>query len=211
MGLPIKHRKKFVSHKKRWDKTVIVEEKELVKEYALKNKKEIRKVELLLSKYKRIAKSLNRNQELKQSLRAKNFIEKLKKQGFLSLEAVSLDEVLDIQIRNILDRRLSNILYKNKLARTPAQARQFVVHSHVLVNGKCVNSPSYLTSLDEEELIDFSQNSNLANPEHPERALAKGGMQEVEEMEEIPLKSEDKSFDEKEAELDDEETDEVKE
>lgn len=211
MGLPIKHRKKFVSHKKRWDKTVIVEEKELVKEYALKNKKEIRKVELLLSKYKRIAKSLNRNQELKQSLRAKNFIEKLKKQGFLSLEAVSLDEVLDIQIRNILDRRLSNILYKNKLARTPGQARQFIVHSHVLVNGKCVNSPSYLTSLDEEGLIEFSQNSNLANPEHPERALAKGGMQEVEEMEEIPLKSEDKSFDEKEAELDDEETDEVKE
>ena len=211
MGAPIKHRKKYISHKKRWDKQTIVDEAVLVKDYALKNKKEIRKVEAELSKLKGIAKDLNRDVQTKESEQAKHFIEKLKVKGFLSTEATSLDEVLDITVRDILDRRLSNILYKNKLARTPSQARQFIVHGHVLVAGKCVNSPSYLVSLTEEVEVGFAQNSNLANEEHPERVLAAGGMVEVEEMEEIPLKDEKESFDEKEAKLDDEEQDEVKE
>ncbi len=209
MGLPIKHRKKFISHKKRWDKSTIVEEMTLVGDYALKNKKEIRKSEADLSQYKTIAKSLNRTVESKESQEAKHFIEKLKGKGFLGATAESLDEVLDITIRDLFDRRLSNILYKNKLAKTPRQARQFIVHGHVLVNGKCINSPSYLVSLLEEENITFVSNSTLADERHPERILAAGGMIEVEEMVEIPLNSQEESFDEKEAKMDDEEQDEV--
>lgn len=211
MGAPIKHRKTFISHKKRWDKQTIEEEAILVKDYALKNKKEIRKVEAKLSKLKSIAKNLNKNQLTKESDEAQNFIAKLKAQGFLSPEAQSLDEVLDITVRDILDRRLSNILYRNKLARTPRQARQFVVHGHVIVSNRCVSSPSYLVTLSEETEVSFVGNSTLANEEHPERVIAAGGMVEVEEMEEIPLKSDDESFDEKEAKLDEEEQDEVKE
>lgn len=205
MGLPIKHRKKFISHKKRWDKQTIVDEAVLVSDYALKNKKEIRKVEAQLSRYKGIAKSLNRTTETKESSEAKNFIEKLKSKGFLDLNAQTLDEVLDINIRDLLERRLSNLLYKNKFARTPSQARQFVVHGHVLVGDKCINSPSYLVSLAEEAEIGFKNGSSLASEQHPERVLASGGMIEVEEMAKIPLQTEEKSFDEKEAELDDEE------
>ena len=82
---------------------------------------------------------------------------------------------------------------------------QFVVHGHVLVAGKCINSPSYLVTLDEEVAITFKNASSLADEAHPERVLAAGGMIEVEEMEKIPLKQEEQSFDEKEAELDDEE------
>ena len=206
MGLPIRHRKKFISHKKRWDKKTIDDEAILMNDYALKNKKAIRKVEKRLSNYKKIAKSLNRTPQSKESEEAKNFIEKLKFMGFLDQSAESLDEVLDITVRNILERRLSNILYKNKMARTPSQARQFIVHGHVLVNGKFVDSPSYLVSLKEEPTVTFKEGSSLSNESHPERVLAAGGMVEVEEMEQIPLKKEgDTTFDEKEAELDDEE------
>lgn len=211
MGAPIKHRKTFISHKKRWDKQTIEDEAILVTDYALKNKKEIRKVEAQLSKLKGIAKNLNRNQQTKESVEAQNFVAKLKAQGFLAPEAQSLDEVLDITVRDILDRRLSNILYRNKLARTPRQARQFVVHGHVLIDGKCVNSPSYVVTLSEEANVGFAQNSTLANEEHPERVIAAGGMVEVTEMEEVPLNSNEESFDEKEAKLDEEEQDEVKE
>lgn len=209
MGLPIKHRKKFISHKKRWDKATILEESSLVNDYALKNKKEIRKLEESLSHYKTIAKDLNKTIESKESEQALHFIAKLKKLGFLDVNAQSLDEVLDITIRSLLDRRLSNVVYKLKLARTPRQARQFIVHGHVLINGRCVDSPSYLASLEDEAQIEFKPHSSLSNEEHPERVLAAGGMIEVEEMKEIPLTTEAESFDEKEAKLDDEEQDEV--
>ena len=209
MGLPKKHRKQFVSHKKRWDKNTIVDEAKLVEDYALKNKREIRKIEKKLSHYKTIAKELNKTAESKSSTQALKFVAKLKELGFLDINAKSLDEILDITLRDILDRRLSNIIYKNKLSRTPGQARQFIVHGHVLVGGKCVNSPSYLVSLKEESEVGFVINSSLAEETHPERVLASGGMVEVEEMEKIPLNKEEESFDEKEAKLDDEEAVEV--
>ena len=44
----------------------------------------------------------------------------------------------------LLERRLDNVVFSMGLARTRQEARQIVDHKHVLVNGKCVNIPSYL-------------------------------------------------------------------
>ncbi len=44
----------------------------------------------------------------------------------------------------LLERRLDNVVFRLGLARTRKEARQIVDHKHVLVNGKCVNIPSYL-------------------------------------------------------------------
>ena len=44
----------------------------------------------------------------------------------------------------LLERRLDNGLFRMGVARTRQEARQIVDHRHVLVNGKCVNVPSYL-------------------------------------------------------------------
>ena len=44
----------------------------------------------------------------------------------------------------ILESRLDNVVFRMGLARTRREARQIVDHKHVLVNGKCVNIPSYL-------------------------------------------------------------------
>ena len=43
----------------------------------------------------------------------------------------------------ILELRLDNVLYRLGYGRTRKEARQIVDHKHVLVNGKCVNIPSY--------------------------------------------------------------------
>ena len=43
----------------------------------------------------------------------------------------------------LLERRLDNIVFRLGFARTRREARQIVDHKHVLVNGKCVNIPSY--------------------------------------------------------------------
>lgn len=43
----------------------------------------------------------------------------------------------------LLETRLDNVVYRMKFATTRAQARQFVCHGHVLVNGKKVDIASY--------------------------------------------------------------------
>ncbi|MEC8221217.1 MAG: 30S ribosomal protein S4 [Nanoarchaeota archaeon] len=216
MGLPIKHRKTYVSHKKRWDKSTILEEAKVVEDYALKNKKEIRKIEFMLSKFKTIAKSFNSLDNANESEDAKRFIASLKAKGFLAQESNSLDDVLNITIRDILDRRLSNIVYKLKLARSPKQARQFVVHRHVRVDGKVIDSPSALISLAGEAAIEFRESSSLFDEEHPERKLAEDGLieevtKEIEVKDNQILDEDGKSpSDLKEESLDEEEQDEVK-
>ncbi len=44
----------------------------------------------------------------------------------------------------ILETRLDNVLFRMGFGRTRKETRQIVDHKHVLVNGKCVNIPSYL-------------------------------------------------------------------
>lgn len=51
---------------------------------------------------------------------------------------------------SLLERRLDNVLFRLKLASTRAQARQVVVHGHVLVNGKKAYSPSLLVGVNDE-------------------------------------------------------------
>ena len=48
-----------------------------------------------------------------------------------------------INLMVMLECRLDNVVYRLGLARTRKEARQIVDHKHVLVNGKCVNIPSY--------------------------------------------------------------------
>ena len=43
----------------------------------------------------------------------------------------------------MLESRLDNVLFRMGFARTRREARQIVDHKHVLVNGKCINIPSY--------------------------------------------------------------------
>jgi len=207
MGLPIKHRKKFVSHKKRWDKKTIEEDQKLVNDYALKNKKEIKKFEYKLSKFKDIAKELNRSRG-SGDIETEKFLEKLKKSGYLPQESESLDSVLDISLRDLLDRRLSNLVHKHKIARSPKQARQFIVHRHIKVGGKVIDSPSYLVPLELESTIEVIDTSALADENHPERRMFSEEIAKLKDLnEDIPVEEKEngKTFDEKEAELDDEE------
>lgn len=55
---------------------------------------------------------------------------------------------------SLLERRLDNVLYRLKMTVTRLQARQIVVHGHILINGKKVYSPSYLVKI--EDVISFA-------------------------------------------------------
>ena len=47
-------------------------------------------------------------------------------------------------LMTMLESRLDNVLFRAGFGRTRMETRQIVDHKHVLVNGKCVNIPSYL-------------------------------------------------------------------
>lgn len=57
---------------------------------------------------------------------------------------------------SLLERRLDNAVYRLKMATSRPQARQIVVHGHVLVNGKKIYSPSYLVDVD--DVISLAEN-----------------------------------------------------
>ncbi len=76
-------------------------------------------------------------------------------------EAVRMTGAPGENLLSLLERRIDNVLYRLKMAVTRRQARQVIVHGHVLVNGRHVYSPSYLVKQgDEIALV-----ANIANKE----------------------------------------------
>ena len=60
----------------------------------------------------------------------------------------------------MLELSLDNVIFRFDLARTRREARQIVDHKHVLVNGKCINIPSYLVKAgDKIEIREKSKSS----------------------------------------------------
>ena len=60
----------------------------------------------------------------------------------------------------LLESRLDNVVFRMGFARTRKEASQIVDHKHVLVNGKCVNIPSYLVKAgDQIEIREKSKGS----------------------------------------------------
>ena len=72
----------------------------------------------------------------------------------------------------LLELRLDNVLFRLGFARTRKEARQIVDHKHVLVNGKCVNIPSY--SLKKGDVIEIKE-KHKGGPRYKEILGVTGG------------------------------------
>ena len=97
------------------------------------------------------------------------FLARLKRIGVLG-EDDSLDDILSLDVTDILERRLQTVVYRKGLANTTKQARQFVTHGHVTVDGRRVTRPSKKVAVAEEDAIEFDSTSPLTDELHPERA-----------------------------------------
>ncbi len=168
MGHPKKQKKKFSRPEHPWRAARIELERPLMKEYGLQNKKEIWKADSILRKFKRQAKSLIAKESEQAKKEEKQLIDKAVKLNLIN-ENGKIDDILSLDVKNILDRRLQTFVYKKNLAKTAKQARQFIVHGHINVNNTKIDVPSYLVLKDQEHLINFNPKSSLHNEEHPER------------------------------------------
>jgi small subunit ribosomal protein S4 len=73
----------------------------------------------------------------------------------------------------LLETRLDNIVFRMGFARTRKEARQIVGHKHVLVNGKCVNIPSYRVNAG--DTIEIKENKKTMQ-RYKDIAEANGGI-----------------------------------
>lgn len=169
-----RQRKEHSKPRKPWEESRIKEESHLIKKYGLKNKKEIWKMESKLRKFRRQARKLigQRGQENFKNKKEK-FLKKIMKLGLIKEE--DIEAVLNINLKDLMNRRLQTCLFQSGMVKTPKQARQAIVHGHVLVGGKKITSPSYLIKKGEEEKIKFAPESPLANSAHPIRTGEENG------------------------------------
>lgn len=181
MGKIKKQSNKYDAPLKRWDATRITEEKEIIKKFGLKNKREVWKMQTKVAKYRKTAQKLFTKGGPAAEKQKKELIDKLFRMGLLD-QTATLDDVLGLTTANILARRLQTIVHEKGLATTADQARQFITHGHVQIGDRVVTVPSYLVSRNEDEKLHFAGGSRLADPDHPLRALPTAEKKILEEI-----------------------------
>jgi small subunit ribosomal protein S4 len=170
MGDPKRQRKSYETPRHPWRSDQLDVELRLVGEYGLRNKRELWRYKTMLSEVREIARSLLGTSESERAGIEREYLTKLSKIGVLS-ESASIDEVLDLDIRDLLERRLQTVVFRRGLAKTLFQARQLVSHGHISVAGRVVSIPGYIVSRNEEQKIKYFSHSPIAKNEHPLRKV----------------------------------------
>jgi small subunit ribosomal protein S4 len=168
MGDPKKQRKKYETPRFRWRKDILQEELKLLGQYGLRNKHELWRHKTTLSKTRGIARSLIGKAPEEREKMENELLTKLKKIGILQDTAV-LDNVLDLTIEDILERRLQTIVFRKGLARTSYQSRQLITHGHINIGNRRVTIPGYIVSKEEDPQVAYSPKSAVAQEAHPLR------------------------------------------
>jgi small subunit ribosomal protein S4 len=170
MGYPGKSRKMYDRPKTPFQADRIAQEVELVKAYGLRNKRELWKAQATLRKYRQASRKMLAAVTVGEAPpEAEAILTRLKKFGMMK-EDGDLDAILSMKMTDILERRLQTQVYRQGLASSLKQARQFITHGHIQVSGRRVTVPGYLVKRGEEMTIDYYRSSPMAQEGHPERA-----------------------------------------
>src|SRR3989338_9740854 len=135
MGDPKKQRKKFSKPNHPWQKERIEAEKEILKKYGLRRKYEVWKMDSMLKKFLHRAKTIIGERTAQSEIEKKQLLERLYRLGLLKQDS-KVEDVLNLRLKNILERRLQTLVCKKQLAKTMRQARQFITHEHVAVGSR---------------------------------------------------------------------------
>jgi len=160
MGDPKKSRRTWEGPRHPWRKEVLVEESRLLGLYGLRNKRELWKAMSIIRYYRHRARALLAAPPEIREREERALIERLIKLGLLK-EGAKLDNILDLRVDDLLERRLQTIVYRKGLARTIYEARQLIIHGHIAIKGRRIRSPGYLVTVDEEPYVDYYPYSPL--------------------------------------------------
>ncbi|MHA2357526.1 MAG: 30S ribosomal protein S4 [Candidatus Heimdallarchaeaceae archaeon] len=171
MGGIKRQRKKIITPGHPYDKARLDRELPLVGEYGLRNKKELWKARTILSKARQQARGLLALDPDIRTQRENELLSRLSRFGMLQ-KGSDLDSVLALDVRTVLDRRLQTIVFRKGLASSPYQARQFIAHRHIAINGGVVTSPGMMVTVKDEEELTYAPRSPLNDTHHPARPQA---------------------------------------
>ena len=168
MGDPKTPRRIWKKPKRPLNYNLMMDELKTLGTFGLKTKKELWKARTNLSKLRHQARSLL---ALRQEIRKEKepvLINSLSKIGLVDKNS-TLDAVLNLQVTDLLSRRLQTIVQRKLYFKTPYHARQAIVHGHVMIDDRIVTIPSYVVKIDEEPKIhlipESSFNQTLSKPE----------------------------------------------
>jgi small subunit ribosomal protein S4 len=175
MGDPKFPRRSYDTPSHPWQGERIKEEHALVKEFGLKNKRELWKAKSILRSYRKQSRDLQarlRTGEEQAKIETENLLRSCAKMGILPMEGATLDDVLGLNTETLLNRRLQTMVYRKGLAASPNQARQMIFHGHVAIDGRKVTIPGYLLTRVEEDKITYNLSSPFNDELHPLRVEA---------------------------------------
>ena len=168
MGDPKMSRRVWKKPKRPLNYDLIMDELKTLGTFGLKTKRELWKTQTELSRIRFQARSLL---ALRQEIRDRKepiLMQSLSKIGLVD-ENSTLDDVLNLQVNDLLERRLQTIAQKKLYFKTPYQVRQAIVHGHVMIGDNVVTIPSYIVKTEEETKIHLTPESRfnemLSEPE----------------------------------------------
>ena len=164
MGDPRKAKKSYTRPRSIWTSDQISSELYIVGSYGLRNKKELWKAQTEIARIRNQARALlaiSTDVRHEKETKLLNYLSRL---GIVE-DSSTLDDILNLKIEDILERRLQTLVMKRSNLKSPYQARQIVVHGHVSIGDRKINLPGYLVKKDEEAqiLIHFTPVIEAAN------------------------------------------------
>ena len=168
MGDPKMSRKVWNKPKRPLNYDLMMDELKTLGTFGLKTKKELWKTQTELSRVRLQARSLLALRQEERERKEPILIQSLSKIGLVDQNS-TLDDVLNLQVNDLLSRRLQTMAQRKLFFKTPYQARQAIVHGHVMIENNVVTIPSYVVKTEEEtkiRLIPESRfNETLSKPE----------------------------------------------
>ncbi len=171
MGDPRRLRKKYAVPQVLWDDERIAEEGGFVREYGLKNIREVWLAKAQLRKIRTQYRDLL-SLGVKGIEKTNALLQRAIKLGYATPTA-TVDDLLTLNTRNILERRLQTIVFRRGLANSIGQARQLIVHGFISIGGRKVSAPSYLMSVDKEDKIAYYKPITLEQKTKSEEKISK--------------------------------------
>merc|ERR1711909_255566 len=123
------------------------QELKLVGEFGLRNKREVWRINLALSKIRFAARELLTlpENDANRKFRGDALLRKLTRLGLLDAEGQqSLEFVLGLTPAKFLSRRLQTVVWRRQFAKTPHEARVMIAQKHIAVNKQLVNQPGFM-------------------------------------------------------------------
>ena len=171
MGDPKYPRRVWRKPKRPLNYELKMDELKIVGTFGLRTKRELWKAHTELSRVRHQARSLLALRQEERQEKEPVLMKSLARIGLVSGGA-TLDDVLNLQVDDLLSRRLQSIVTKKLGFKTPYQARQAIIHGHIMIGDRKVDIPSYVVMLEEENNIHFSPESKIpgflekTKPEH---------------------------------------------